>query len=108
MGYSRLDGAAAPDQSVLLLRIGHLVFTEWSHNGALRAYHEDEPGGPRLYLSYYDADKLRGLSSMDFHYGANANPELRHMNSSGGTWQRKARDFIQRHTGLYISDREII
>lgn len=108
MGYSRLDGTAAPDQSVLLLRIGHLVFTEWSHNGSLRAYLEDEPGGPRLYLGYYDAGELRALPSMDFHDGVNANPELRHMNSIGGTWQRKARDFIQRHTGLYISDREII
>lgn len=26
----------------------------------------------------------------------NVNPELRHMNSTGGTWQRKARDFIRR------------
>ena len=108
MGYSRLDGSAASNQSVLLLRIGHLLFTEWSHNGSLRAYVEDEPAATRLYMSYYDAGDLRALPSMDFHDGVNANPELRHMNSAGGSWQRKARDFIQRHTGLYISDREII
>ncbi|MBL0295612.1 MAG: OmpA family protein [Betaproteobacteria bacterium] len=34
MGFGRLEGGAAPNQSVLLLKIGHLVFTEWSHNEA--------------------------------------------------------------------------
>jgi hypothetical protein len=45
---------------------------------------------------------------MDFHGGVNVNPELRHMNSTGGTWQRKARDFIRQQTGVFVSDREIL
>lgn len=48
MGFGRLEGGAAPNQSVLLLKIGHLVFTEWSHNGSLRAYVDGERGTPRL------------------------------------------------------------
>jgi hypothetical protein len=45
---------------------------------------------------------------MDFHDGLNQNPELRHMNSDGGTWQRKARDFIRQHTGIHLNDRDIL
>lgn len=108
MGFGRLEGGAAPNQSVLLLKIGHLVFTEWSHNGSLRAYVDGERGTPRLYAAEYHGTDLRAPISMDFHGGMNVNPELRHMNSTGGTWQRKARDFIRQQTGVFVSDREIL
>ena len=108
MGFGRLEGGAAPNQSVLLLKIGQLVFTEWSHNGSLRAYVDGERGTPGLYETEYHGTDLRAPISMDFHGGANVNPELRHMNSTGGTWQRKARDFIRQQTGVFVSDREIL
>jgi hypothetical protein len=108
LGYGRLDSGASPDQSVLLLKIGNLVFTEWSHNGALRAYPEDGRETPELYQRIYHGQDLRGAQSMDFHDGVNQNPELRHMHSPGGTWQRKARDFIRQHTGIHLNDRDIL
>lgn len=108
MGYGRLESGASPNQSVLLLKIGQLVFTEWSHNGALRAYQEDDSAAPTLYGTGYHGSELRDALSLDFHDGANQNPELRHMNSGGGTWQRKARDFIRIHTGIHLSDQEIL
>lgn len=108
MGYGRLDSGAAQDQSVLLLKIGNIVFTEWSHNGSLRAYREDDSNVPLLYKASYHGSDLRGAASMDFHEGANMNPELRHMHSSTGSWQRKARDFIRRHTGIHLHDWNII
>jgi hypothetical protein len=108
LGYGRLDSGASPDQSVLLLKIGNLVFTEWSHNGSLRAYREDDRQTPELYQRRYHGQDLRGALSMDFHDGLNQNPELRHMNSQGGTWQRKARDFIRQHTGIHLNDRDIL
>jgi hypothetical protein len=108
LGYGRLDGGAAPDQSVLLLRIGNLVLTEWSHNGSLRACRDIDPDAPALYMRSYHGAELRAIQSMDFHDGMNQNPELRHMNSGGGTWQRKARDFIRRHTGVHLDDRQIL
>lgn len=108
MGFGRLDSGAAPNQSVLLLKIGHLVFTEWSHNGSLRAYVDGEIGSPRLYQRSYHGTNLREPLSMDFHEGMNQNPELRHMNSQGGTWQRKARDFIRHQTGIHLKDWEIV
>jgi hypothetical protein len=108
MGYGRLESGAAPNQSVLLLKIGQLVFTEWSHNGSLRAYLEDDSDAPTLYESSYHGSELRDALSMDFHDRMNQNPELRHMNSTGGTWQRKARDFIRIHTGIHLGDSEVL
>lgn len=108
MGYGHLDGGAASNQSVLLIKIGGLVFTEWSHNGSLRAYVEGNPQTPQLYQRTYHGADLRSATSLDFHGAANMNPELRHMNSEGGTWQRKARDFIRKRTNVYINDSEIL
>lgn len=108
MGCARLDGGAASNQSVLLLKIGGLVFTEWSHNGSLRAYRDGSPQAPNLYQSSYHGADLRAATSLDFHDGLNMNPELRHMNAEGGTWQRKARDFIRRQTNVHLSDSEIL
>lgn len=108
LGYGTLDSGAAANQSVLLLKIGHLVFTEWSHNGSLRAYLEDGEDTPELYQGSYHGYDLRAAESLDFHDGANVYPQLAHMNSSGGTWQRKARDFIRDHTGVQMNDWEIM
>jgi hypothetical protein len=96
MGYARLESGATPNQSVLLLKIGQLVFTEWSHNGSLRAYQEHDSAAPALYQDSYHGSELRDAISMDFHSGLNQNPELRHMNS------------IRMHTGIHLGDREIL
>lgn len=108
MGSGSLDGGATSNQSVLLMKIGGLVFTEWSHNGSLRAYSEGSPDAPRLYQSTYHGADLRAAASMDFHDGMNMRSELTHAHSDKGSWQRKARDFIRRHTGTYLSDVEIV
>ncbi|MFC3147241.1 EH signature domain-containing protein [Piscinibacterium candidicorallinum] len=108
LGAGEMEGGAARNQSVMLLRIGQLVFTEWSHNGSLRAYAETDPDAPRLYQSSYHGADLRDAESMDFHDGMNERPQLTHFNSQGGGWQRKARDFIRRHTGIHLDDEEIL
>lgn len=107
LGSGALEGAA-PNQSVLLLKIGGLTFTEWSHSGSMRAYLDSDPDVPVLYQTHYHRDELRAATSLDFHDGLNQNPELRHMQSPRGTWQRKARDFIHQHTNVWIGDREIL
>lgn len=108
IGFGRLDGGAANNQSVLLLRLGNLVFTEWSHNGSLRAYEDTSADAPKLYGKFYSGNDLRAARSLDFHDGVNLRPELAHHHSDSGTWQRKARDFIRSRTGVYLSDREIL
>jgi hypothetical protein len=108
MGFGRIESGASNNQSVLLLKIGDLIFTEWSHNGSLRASHQSDEMAPNLYQNIYQGAALRSIVSMDFHYGMNVNPQLVHSNSSGGTWQRKARDFICRHTGVCLTDENIL
>jgi hypothetical protein len=108
MGYGYLEGGAASNQSVMFLKIGDLVFTEWSHNGSLRAYREGYLDTPKLYEKSYHGADLRAAQSMDFHDGANLNPGLVHSHSDKGTWQRKARDFIRSNTGVTMSDWEIV
>lgn len=106
--YGALVSGATSNQSVLFLRIGQMVFMEWSHNGSLRACAYTDADVPAMYLPEYRGEELRDVTSYDFHYGQNQNPELRHMNSEGGTWQRKARDFIAQHTGVRLSDKAIL
>lgn len=106
--YGQLTAGAAPDQSVLLLRIGQVVFMEWSHNGSLRAVYVHDEQMPALYQSEYSGHELRQVQSLDFHDGMNQNPQLTHAHSDRGTWQRKARDFIDKHTGVRLNDRAIL
>jgi hypothetical protein len=107
-GFGRLEGAVEQNHSVLLLKIGHLTFSEWSHHGSLRAFTEDNADAPALYHKIYNSRDLRSAQSLDFHDGANERAQLMHHHSDRGTWQRKARDFIKRHTGVYLSDTEIL
>ena len=106
--YGALVSGATSDQSVLFLRIGDMIFMEWSHNGSLRACAHTDANVPAMYLPEYRGEELREVASYDFHNGQNQRPELRHMNSEGGTWQRKARDFIEKHTGVRLSDKAIL
>lgn len=108
MGCARLVSGAANNQSVLLLKIGGLIFTEWSHNGSLRAFREGSYQAPKMYEPSYHGAQLRAATSMDFHNGLNVRPELTHAFSAKGSWQRKARDFIRHHTNLHLSDVEIL
>jgi hypothetical protein len=107
MTYGRFTGGATAQQSVLLLKMGGLVFSEWSHNGSLRAFYDRNPRAPSLYAKFYNGSELREPVSLDFHDGQNMNPQLTHAASDYGTWQRKARDFINRETGLYLGDKAI-
>lgn len=107
--YGSLDGTGVQRQhSVLLIKIGDLVFSEWSHSGSLRALQDSDPRAPTLYLSEYDGERLRDAGSLDFHDGRLQRKALRHDGSSYGTWQRAARDFIRKNTGIYLSDAEIL
>ncbi len=104
---SLAGGGVQREHSVLLIKIGGLVFSEWSHNGSLRAHQEDDTAAPKLYRSEYDGDDLRSAGSMDFHDRRLQLPQLAHHGSDYGYWQRIARDFIKKHTGIYLKDSEI-
>jgi hypothetical protein len=106
--YGTLGSGASANQSMLLLRIGHVVFMEWSHNGSLRACLTADASAPALYQPEYNVNDLRRVQSLDFHNGMNERSQLAHMGSERGNWQRKARDFIAHHTGATLNDRDIL
>ena len=103
--YANLLGSES-SQSILLLRIGHIIFCEWSHNGRLRAQRIDSPSAPSMYKSYYDSESLR-FHSLDFNNGLTQDPGLVHFSSPGGGWQERARLFIQKQTGIRITQSEV-
>ena len=103
--YARLLGSES-SQSVLLIRIGQIIFCEWSHNGRLRAQRLDSPSAPKMYWTYYDSDTLR-FESLDFNNGITQDPGLVHFSSQNGGWQDRARLFIQKQIGIRITQAEV-
>lgn len=104
--YANLLGVTDATQSVLLIRIGQIVFCEWSHNGRLRAQRVDAQYAPKMYESYYYADNLR-FTSLDFNNKQTQDPGLVHFSSQTGGWQDRARLFIQKNIGLKMSLKEV-
>jgi hypothetical protein len=45
---------SVPNQSVLLIQIGDLVFSEWTFNGRLRTWKCDSQDAPKMFRSRYD------------------------------------------------------
>jgi hypothetical protein len=97
---------ASPDQSILLLKIGGILFCEWSHNGRLRAQRIDSPIAPELYKKTYHGADLR-FESLDFNNRQNEDPGLVHFSSETAGWQRRARDFIAKNVGINLSLTEV-
>ncbi len=98
---------ASPNQSILLLKIGGILFCEWSHNGRLRAQRIDSPIAPELYKKTYHGADLR-FESLDFNNRQNEDPGLVHFSSDSAGWQRRARDFIAKNVGVNVSLSEVI
>ena len=105
--FARLKGATG-NQSVLLIRIGPIVFAEWSHSGSLRAWPEEWKNAPAIGLSEYHKDILTGkcLPFPDGPDGARQGDGLRHMGSDSGRWQTIASDLISRRCGFRLGPRD--
>ena len=99
--------ASDPTQSVLLIKIGSILFCEWSHNGRLRAERFGSPESPAMYKPYYYAEDLR-FESLDFNYGQLQDPGLVHFSSQTGGWQERASSFIQKQTGIRMPRAELV
>lgn len=57
MSYGRLVKGSDPKQSIFAFQIDKFVFTEWSHNGALRAWLEEDTPDV-FYKDELDKDKV--------------------------------------------------
>lgn len=106
--YARLKGAAA-NQSVLLMRIGDVIFCEWSHNGALRAWPSDWKNAPGFGADSYIRSELTGKGlpfPPNARFGSRGAPDgngLSHDSSERSYWQGSAAELIARRTGVHLS-----
>jgi hypothetical protein len=101
LAYGRLVGKSDEAQSVLLMRMGDLVFCEWSHNGKLRVTSVEGPLAPKLYKKSYDASDLK-FTSLSFlsNTGHVHEDGLPHLHSENRWWQTTAAAFIAKRLGV--------
>ncbi|GIU46499.1 EH signature domain-containing protein [Shewanella algidipiscicola] len=91
-GYFVRGSGVNHRHSALILRIGNLIITEWSHSGKYRYWLDTSQFAPRFYLTEYNRKMLVNLP---YH-------EDSHYNSENGTWQRQLSDSIANHTNIKI------
>ncbi len=101
--YAKILGKIAPNQCVLMLRMGHILFCDWSHQGRLRAIPVTSKQAPKLYQPEYELFQLRFPTPLDFNDGQLDDPGLLHVESALGGWQDKARQFIAQHLGIQLA-----
>lgn len=85
-----------PDHCVLILRIGNVVVTEWSHNGTCRLWLQDADACPRFHAGKYSRDELR----------LNPGYQQRHHGNMQYTWQQNLASVIRNTTGIGITQAE--
>ncbi len=98
--FGKLVGQVDSAQSVLLMRMGELVFSEWSHNGKLRAAEMGSRQAPRMYDKAYDAESLRFRSLRFIAANGTEHAGLPHLRSETRWWQDTAARFIRSQLGV--------
>jgi hypothetical protein len=92
--YASLSGVA-PKHSALLLNIGGVWITEWSHSGSYRVWDNDSLA-PKPYKKHYSRDDLiKNNDHEGMHYG----------NQTGG-WQGRLSSLIHDLTGLKVTSKD--
>jgi hypothetical protein len=82
-------GGRTPQQSALLLQIGNLTISDWSHNGRYNLWRTRDTRAPKLYRSLYDGYDLQSES----WYGS-------HTSAYRFGWQKTVAGIIREETGL--------
>ena len=72
------------------MRIGDLVFAEWSHNGRLRGWDADSQRKPEFYKDRYFRDELCENSSYDI------------VHHHKGKWVSDVERYIIQQTGIRL------
>lgn len=107
--YGRLDDATAPNQSVLLIRIGDLTFSEWTYVGKLRAWRNDWAQAPKLFQSRYRRGDV-AKEGIQFpppqgkeKLGSSSPDGISHIN---GVWQGRAAALLRAREGIVLNPNE--
>jgi hypothetical protein len=111
--FGRMEGSRCDHQAVLLMRLGHLVLSEWTNDGPVRAWDETDQRCPRLYRrDRYQAADLRA-PSLDFPDhpergigGATSGRGLWHRNGEDGLWQGCAAVLLHHRLGVPLTKRD--
>ena len=108
LAHGKILGKIAPKQCVLMVRMGHLLFCDWSHDGRLRAIDVHSRQAPKLYQAEYALHELRFATPLNFNQGLSDDPGLRHLHSHLAGWQTLARDFMAQHLGFEIPVQDLM
>ena len=106
--YGRLaDGDA--NHAVLLMRVGNLIFAEWTYNGKLRAWPLDWKNAPKLFDRRYYRSALTA-ACIQFPPPLDR-PDLVVSGSDGlthyrGIWQGRVAALLQRKEGIKLRPQE--
>jgi len=89
-GFGRLHGGGAQSMhSVLLMRIGDLVISEWTHDGKVRFFSNGSPNAPTFYMHTYHPHIVRDDRYVKKAYAHHA------------SWKRQVSQFIYDNTGIH-------
>jgi hypothetical protein len=103
--YGRLQDGNR-NHSVLLIKIGNLVFSEWTFNGKIRAWQEDSKGAPVLFRTTgYSRSEVTG-DGLQFPAPLHR-PDLRTTDPDGashvqGVWQGRVAALIRRKVSIAL------
>jgi hypothetical protein len=92
--YATLSGGDSK-HSVLIMRIGELIITEWSHSGSYRVWHSEQLA-PVFYKKHYNRDDVIIASDLTGSH---------HGNERGG-WQERLSTHIRDLTGLKVASKD--
>jgi hypothetical protein len=110
--YARLKEGDDTKQSAILLRIGPLVISEFTHTGKLRVWPAEWRNAPQLRRPSYKRKELMGkcLSfppNPDLGRGGDSSGGgLSHFGSDYDYWQGSAAELIRRRAGIGITPAE--
>lgn len=102
--FGELSGGVDPRHAVILMRIGDLVFCEWSHNGRLRAWPVSWASAPKLGRTHYSGDELKS-ASLVFPDGG-LRDGLVHSGAESGRWQARAAQLLRERVELDLRPRD--
>jgi hypothetical protein len=106
--YGKLKGGDG-GQSALVLRIGPLVISEFTHNGKLRVWPVEWRTAPQLGCPIYRRNELTGKClpfprNLHFDRGGDSTGHgLSHIGSDYDYWQGSAAELIKRRAGFGIT-----
>jgi hypothetical protein len=96
--FKRGTGSVQSNHSVIIMKIGNLVISEWTHSGRVRLFIDDSLKAPQFYKTEYSANHIRydgyRISSQYASYGNEVFMD-HHFN-----WQLKIAEFIRKQTGI--------